>query len=197
MSLLQTIRLRRRRRPRERSAIPAHCRAGARCCFSRLADPAKGSGAPQSLAHACAPPRVPPPPPRCRLWPWLAPGAAPSSNYARLVGAMCTRLHPRSGPLQPSPSHLRRANPCLRPTRRPAWPTSLGPPAAPHTARSGSIPSDRRRGMKILIKNLSPSRTHCQQEGKHLCSTRSVAWYWPSPHGHHPHPQKETSKMYA
>lgn len=77
--------------------------------------------------------------------------------------------HPRSGPLQPSPSRLPPPQPLPRLTLRSLLPTSLGPRAALHTTGCSVVPPNRGRGMKILIKNLSPSRTHCQEEGKHLC----------------------------
>lgn len=77
--------------------------------------------------------------------------------------------HPRSGPLLRSPSRLPSSQPLTRPTRRSSPPTSPSPPAALHTTRCSAVPPNRGRGMKILIKNLSPSRTYCQEEGKHLC----------------------------
>lgn len=77
--------------------------------------------------------------------------------------------HPRSSRLQPSLSRLLSPQPPPRPTRCSSLPTSPGPPAALHTSGCSAVPPNRGRGMKILIKNLSPSRTHCQEEGKHLC----------------------------
>lgn len=62
-------------------------------------------------------------------------------------------------------------SPFPRPTRRPSLPhlSWRPPPQAPsHTNRYSAVPPNRGRRMKIVIKNLSSPRTHCQ-EAKHRC----------------------------
>lgn len=150
-------------------ATPAHRGTGARSP-SHLTDPANRWGLPQTLAHVRAPSACAA---AATVVLCLAPArtrrSAPSSTKRPRPAPCAPGWHPRSGPLQPSPSRLPSSHPLPRPTRRSSPSTSPSPPAELHTTGCSAVPPNRGRGMKILIKNLSPSRTYCQEEGKHLC----------------------------
>lgn len=117
-----------------------------------------------------------------------------ASNYKPSVGAMCTR---RARKVQPSP-----AEPftpplllLLPPTRRSSLPTSPGPPAALRSTGCSAVPPDRGRGMKILIRNLSPSRTHCQERANTSAPASSITWCLSQCARIPPPTPKETSNM--
>lgn len=147
---------------------PAHCGTGAALPLTSLIPQTAGESPKPS--RTSAPPLLVLQPPRlCCVWPPLAPGALRRPVITRPRPAPCAPgWHPRSGPLQPSPSRLPASQALPRPTRRSSPSTSPSPPAALHSTGCSAVPPNRGRGMKILIKNLSPSRTYCQEEGKHL-----------------------------
>lgn len=117
----------------------------------------------------------------------LRPGTAPTAPGG----------HSRSGLLQPSPSLpsspqlLPRLPHTLLSPPPPVFQPCSAPPAATLSRQTAS------KRMKILIKNLSPSRTQCQKEGQHLCphSQRYLVLV-PAYTNSTPTP-KETSKMQA
>lgn len=113
-------------------------------------------------------------PPCAQVWPQLSPAAVPSSNYEGSAGALCTRpaseVRPPPPPAEPfTPPFLLVLS--RAPLGAPLSHTSPGgphPPAPSHTNRYSAVPPNRGRRMKIVIKNLSSPRTHCQ-EAKHRC----------------------------
>lgn len=185
----------RRLRPCARARNPSAPRAWRPRCFS-LHRSCQQPGVSQTLARGRAPSA-----------PLAASTAARSLAAARTGRCAVQQLralgrrhvppgcHPEVRPSAAGALHAYPPRSPSEPSSAPFSPHPPRPPAALHSTRCCAVPPNRGRGMKILIKNLSPSRTYCQEKGKHLC-----------PHPQHylvpvqdtqtpPPAPKETSKM--
>lgn len=91
------------------------------------------------------------PPRLCCVWPQLAPGAAPSSNYAPSAGAMCTRRAPK---VQPSPAE-------------PFTPPLPATPSAPHSMLlSPHLPRSSSRAPHHRLQRC-PAKPRARNENTH------------------------------